>query len=194
METKSEKNLPSIVDTKPTIVREGMPLWQILETIEGMERSLTPSPEEMQNAGLALKSKVDGCKQFVDYCGSVSQMIGAMVEELKSAQEVVENKSKGIKEYVRDCMTRFGFERLSGNVYAARLQKNSASKVTISPAFEKPDSDLYRKYPDLVRRTYSWDLSAIAKAFEAGNTSLKEIASVERGQHVRFGVNKGGVE
>lgn len=194
METATQTNLPSIVDDKKAVVRPGLPLWQILETIESMERELTPTPEEMQNAGVALKAKVDGCKQFVDYCGSVSQMIGAMIDELKNAQEVVENKSKGIKDYVRDCMTRFQFERLSGNVYHARLQKNSAPRVSVFPQFEKPDSDLYRKYPDLVRRTYSWDLSALGKAIEAGNTSLKEIAAVERGQHVRFGVNKGGVE
>jgi len=192
METSTSQAM-QVVDPQEValpIVRPGMTLWEIMDVLERMEKGLLElTPDDMSKMGAIARSKVDGYKQFIDMAGGVSEMIGRWEDELAQARKSVDAKVAGLTEHMRKMMVAQGFEKLPGHIYEARIQKNPP-KLVMNPAFSKPDSDLYRKFPDCSRRAYSWDADAEKKAIQAGSQEFVEFCVVEQGTKVKFGVNK----
>ena len=172
------------------IVRPGMTLWEIMDVLDRMEKGLLElTGDEMKSIGGVTRSKVDGYKQFTDMAKGVGEMIGKWEDELAQARKSLEGKVGGLKEHMRRVMTDFGFEKLPGHVYEARLQKNPP-RLVMHPDWSKPDSAMKARFFDFVKLSYSWDNDAIKKAIQAGSTDFSEFCSIEQGTSLRFGVNK----
>ena len=177
-------------ETHLPIVRPGMTLWEIMDTLDRMEKGLLEiTGDEMKSLGAVTRSKVDGYKQFTDMAAGVGEMIGKWETELSQARKSLENKVSGLNSHMHNMMTTFGFEKLPGHVYEARLQKNPP-RLVMRPEYIKPGLDTAAKYPAYVKLSYSWDNDAIKKAIQAGDTQFSEFATVEQGTSLRFGVNK----
>lgn len=182
--------LKATPDCHLPIVRPGMTLWAIMDTLEQMERGLLElTPDEMKEIGGATRAKVDGYKQFTDMAKGVGEMIGNWEDELAQARKSLENKVSGLKSHMHNLMTTFGFEKLPGHVYEARLQKNPP-RLVMNPERAKADISTYAEFPNFIKTSYSWDNDAVKKAIQGGSTQFVEFATVEQGTSLRFGVNK----
>lgn len=193
MKNGTGSGVPAIVpeeNPRLPIVRPGMTLWEIMDVLDRMEKGLIDlTGDELGAMSAITRQKVDGYKQFIDVAGGVSGTISQWEGELAQARKSIENKIASLKEHMRALMTDHGFEKLPGHVYEARIQKNPP-RLAMNPAFSKPDSDMYRKFPAYIKRTYAWDTDAVKKAIQAGATEFTEFATVEQGTSIRFGVNK----
>lgn len=177
-------------DVHLPIVRPGMTLWEIMDVLDRMEKGLLDlTGDEMKSIGGVTRSKVDGYKQFTDMAKGVGEMIGKWETELSMARKALEGKVIGLKCHMHDLMTTFGFEKLPGHVYEARLQKNPP-RLVMRPEYLKPGIEMKAKFTDFVTVSYSWDNDAVKKAIQGGSTEFSELATVEQGTSLRFDVNK----
>jgi hypothetical protein len=164
---------------------------QLLAGITGADQELL-AKVDIEKLVPHLMGKVDGCRYVIDKCEDAAARLKVYRDEFDAAISAVQNVGKRIEERMAFLMEASSVPLITGFRHVVKLQKNSRAALTISPAFAAPDSDTYRKYPNLIKRSYSWDKDALLKAIEAGEP-LSEIAVAKRGHQIKWSANKGGI-
>ncbi|HYC99717.1 MAG TPA: siphovirus Gp157 family protein [Phycisphaerales bacterium] len=144
--------------------------------------------DQMKAVGAALARKVDAIRYRLDEWRDEALRHRAYAEEHSEAARAVEAKAERLKAYVAWSMQANGFERLTGERYAVRLQ-DFPKVVYVDDV--KPTASDFASYPDFVRVTYAWNTSAIKSALSRDTHQIafarleanpKPVIDLKRGQ------------
>lgn len=186
-------------------------LNDLLSQIQQVDMEMLKLPEqEARQLAKSLEIKVDGYKYMVDRFKQFSVYLAGERDSMNKARNVSLNKIKYLKKILQYHMEHFKYEMLPGERWYAKLIEKV--KVEYHPDKEIPTATEYRKFPDLIKRVYSWNKqpdSALARKFphlvdrsyEWDETAVraylktgKKIPGLQLGKtkEVRFNTRSGG--
>jgi len=122
------------------------------------------------------KAKVDGYKWILDNL------------EVHKAEKSIEKHIDSILDNMLFALQTNKFEKFTGNEFVVKVYPSTPS-VEIKGG--DPTASHKIHYDKYVKVKYEWDKTAISSALKVGeDASLAEFASLKRGVHLRFAINK----
>lgn len=163
-------------------------LRDILGKLKAIDDDL--APEDFDPAAIVgdLADKVDAIKWRIDSWYAEADMIETeWIAQLISRADSLKRKAEKLEDYAKTQMLVHNYEKLPGVMFRLHLQNNSTPSTTFTRKAQPED---YFKHPEFVSQkiTYDWMAEPVKDAITAG-TEL-DFASLERGKHIRFYVNK----
>ena len=140
-----------------------------------------------------LRGKTDGIKFVLDKLGNYQDFLSQQIEPLRKAKASAAKHAERLREYVRTTMEASNFEKLPGEVWNMRLQRNPKASMQFK---REPDAVDYTEYPGLVTldRVYSWNKDGIERELiMKGRLDHLPFVEIWHGKHVRFDLNKDSV-
>lgn len=169
-----------------TAERPKLPFMQLVMLLEDAEKALTAEVDPA-TLGELVREKIDAIREVDSKLEAEIARLDQDIEALKARKHAVQNGKERLRSLVKQGMEYGGFDLMSGNTWAVRLQNNPA-KLIID--HEPTESD-YRTYKDFCEATlvYTWKKDVIKERLKAGDHF--GWAKLETGRHVRFVPKKG---
>jgi hypothetical protein len=173
-------------------IKEKMTLKEILELLSHVERGIVNLDEdELKELGEKALVKIDGYKDFIERCDCEANRIVEKIKEFQATKKTIENKKKQIEKLLLIHMNSHEFKDMVGDMYAVKVVTRRQSKLVFKGSWDTPDGQTFLKYPDLVKRSYTWDKTGVKNSVAACPDDWKDIATLEDTQSLRWSVRKG---
>lgn len=172
------------------LVREEKPtLGVLLERLQEADDGLLNLNEDQAKALVAdLAEKVDAYKYVDEKFESEIARLASRIADFQEHKKALESNRKRLRELMLFHMESKGFEKLPGNAYSVSKVMRRDIELTLGD----PTPELYRKFPDLIKRSYAWNNSAVKAAIKANPDDI-EIQSFGREiktSFIKFSVRK----
>ncbi len=132
--------------------------------------------------------KVDGCKYYLDKLKAQIDLLDTYIKEYQQTKKTLQKNLQGFKDFLTFQMNAHSFDKLPGQKWKLSLTKRQSIKPKV-----EANSTVFLKYPDLVKREFSWRKKEIDSAIKQGK-DLSEIAEIETKSYPNFKPNKDGVK
>ena len=160
--------------------------WDLLNLLEQIDECVVQlSPEEISRVLEKSQLKVDTYKYVLDKLKSHAEYLGQRAAEFAAAMQATENHVKRLKAHLVWVLEQKGTDRWPGKDYQIKL----VATQSIQPQIE-PNSRLSLKFPDCVKRSYSWDKKALKEALQDPESPLQDYAKVQTNKSIRFSVRR----
>jgi len=134
------------------------------------------------------KAKVDGYKWILDNLEVHKLYMKGRKEAYAKAEKSIEKHIDSILDNMLFALQTNKFEKFTGNEFVVKVYPSTPS-VEIKGG--DPTASHKIHYDKYVKVKYEWDKTAISSALKVGeDASLAEFASLKRGVHLRFAINK----
>jgi hypothetical protein len=157
----------------------------LLHKLQAMDDEIIEfDPVEHKMTCEDLKEKIDSINTVKNQLESRIAYHKDRIKEHKDATDSLGKSLERLKTWVQFCLSTSGTNKIQGN--NAYVQLTSNKKVDLFFEDDQINSDLYAKYPDAIKRSFSWDKSHI----KANIDNYSEIARIEQTSSIKFGVKK----
>lgn len=148
---------------------------QVLDLIdEGSEfESLADTLESIEDA---IEEKAENIAKLVKTIDAEAEVLKVEEKRLADRRRALENRSKGLKEYLQSNLEASGLKKVKGSLFTINIQKNPAS-VNILDETKIPKS-YFIPQPDKL------DRKSLVQAFKNGE--LIEGAELTQGESLRI--------
>ena len=133
-----------------------------------------------------IRDKVDSVHDWIEKEKSEAERIKGHIQDLQRKKKAIENGVERLKLYVARVMADNDTPALFGQVWQVKIQERESIKAKNIEI----DSGLYLKYKDVMKRTYSFDVMALKKAYKSNPEAFKELVDVDVTTFPKFSVFK----
>lgn len=165
-------------------------IFDILRAIDQFDNSVDElDPQKLKDYISKLNLKVDNYKDVLDSCDARIEVLKKRIEELSLAKKQLENKKKAIRDCLVYAMETEGFKKLPGDYYQATLVVKDL--VTIKDKIEPPDAKQYMKFPNFIKRSYSWSSADLIREIKANpEFELAGMGEKVKSKSIKFSIRK----
>ena len=161
-------------------------LLKLLTSLEQADNALVDfDPEQHRETLLKAEVKIDSYKYILDRYTSRIAEIDADIEQLTAIKKTLQNRSNSLKDLLLWVLKQRGIDSFPGVKHVVKLMERKRIST-----LSEPDSSLFFKFPDLVKREYSWDKRAFDKAYIKDVETLGQYAKEDKTEYVQFYLNR----
>jgi hypothetical protein len=131
-----------------------------------------------------IELKVDGCKYYIDKLKTQIDLIDTYIKEYQQTKRTLQNNLQGFKDFLSFQMKNQGFDKLPGKRWRVSLSQRKSIKIKA-----EANSGLFLRYPDLIKREFSWRKKDVDAAIKSGK-DLSDVADIETKEYPLFRPNK----
>jgi len=152
------------MEEKPTTptpeISEDMTLNMLFTTMNQVDNLLIDlTPEQMEALGAYCLKKIDNYKYIEEKYNNEIARIMLRVDEYNKIIKSLKSRLASLKEYLMFHVKQNG-GKLNGTEYTVSVTTIKGAAVEIDKLFN-PDQKVAINYPELVKKVYSWDKTAL---------------------------------
>lgn len=134
-------------------------------------------------------TKVDSYKYVLDKLKLEEARLAAEIKSLTAIKKSLVGNHDKLRELMTYHMREQGFKRLPGERYQVSLV--SGNEAELSPLLHEPETEDYQKLGEaFVKRSYSWNTTAIKAAILAGDPRFEGFGRVSPKHHISITAKK----
>ena len=154
-------------DANQLVIKDKMTLPEILAVFDAMDNGLMKiTKEQMVEMGEKASLKIDHWKDFFDRCDSEATRMLERAHDFQTAAGKIIKAKENAAKAMMIILKRGKTPIMSGNDWVVKIKKSTGKKVKAITE-EEPDSGIFARHPEFIRRTYAWNVRAIGDSLKS---------------------------